>query len=96
MVLKPVACKITNATQTGGLLSDVFLHLVPHAFMGEHSGPGVHFVMVEEKRNIIIGWVLLLLHLRNELYADTLMQPGHICGLRIVLHHGEDSPCSGW
>lgn len=40
---------------SGGLLSDVFLHLVPHAFMGEHSGEGVHFIMVEEKRNIIIG-----------------------------------------
>lgn len=41
--------------QTGGLLSDVFLHLVPHAFMGEHQDGGVHFVMVEEKRNILIG-----------------------------------------
>jgi zinc transporter 7 len=41
--------------QTGGLLSDVFLHLVPHSFMGEHQDPGVHFVMVEEKRNILIG-----------------------------------------
>lgn len=43
--------------QTGGLLSDVFLHLVPHSFMGEHQDPGVHFVMVEEKRNILIGCV---------------------------------------
>lgn len=41
--------------QTGGLLSDVFLHLVPHSFMGEHQGGGVHFVMVEEKRNILVG-----------------------------------------
>ncbi|KZV73111.1 ZIP-like iron-zinc transporter [Peniophora sp. CONT] len=44
-----------TAFATGGLLSDVFLHLVPHSFMGEHSGHGVHFVMVEEKRNILIG-----------------------------------------
>ncbi|KAJ6624026.1 Zinc/iron permease [Mycena sp. CBHHK59/15] len=44
-----------TAFATGGLLSDVFLHLVPHSFMGEHQGPGVHFVMVEEKRNILIG-----------------------------------------
>ncbi|KAI0733643.1 Zinc/iron permease [Fomitopsis betulina] len=44
-----------TAFATGGLLSDVFLHLVPHAFMGEHQGGGVHFVMVEEKRNILIG-----------------------------------------
>ncbi|EIW83993.1 ZIP-like iron-zinc transporter [Coniophora puteana RWD-64-598 SS2] len=44
-----------TAFATGGLLSDVFLHLVPHAFMGEHQEPGAHFVMVEEKRNILIG-----------------------------------------
>jgi len=42
-----------TAFATGGLLSDVFLHLVPHSFMGEHHG--VHFLMVEDKRNIIIG-----------------------------------------
>jgi len=44
-----------TAFATGGLLSDVFLHLVPHSFMGEHQGSGVHFIMVEEKRNILIG-----------------------------------------
>ena len=41
--------------QTGGLLSDVFLHLVPHSFMGEHQDNSAHFVMVEEKRNILVG-----------------------------------------
>jgi hypothetical protein len=51
--------------QTGGLLSDVFLHLIPHAFMGEHQGAGVHFVMVEEKRNILIGYMPLLFHARK-------------------------------
>ncbi|OBZ72051.1 Histidine-rich membrane protein KE4 1 [Grifola frondosa] len=44
-----------TAFATGGLLSDVFLHLVPHSFMGEHQDGGVHFVMVEEKRNILVG-----------------------------------------
>ncbi|KAJ7285253.1 Zinc/iron permease [Mycena rebaudengoi] len=48
-----------TAFATGGLLSDVFLHLVPHSFMGEHQdgGDGVHLhlVVVEEKRNILIG-----------------------------------------
>jgi zinc transporter 7 len=43
--------------KAGGLLSDVLLHLVPHSFMGEHQDPGAHFVMVEEKRNILIGSV---------------------------------------
>ncbi|KAJ7769049.1 ZIP-like iron-zinc transporter [Mycena olivaceomarginata] len=44
-----------TAFATGGLLSDVFLHLVPHSFMGEHQGDGIHLVVVEEKRNILIG-----------------------------------------
>ncbi|KIY65158.1 ZIP-like iron-zinc transporter [Cylindrobasidium torrendii FP15055 ss-10] len=44
-----------TAFATGGLLSDVFLHLVPHSFMGEHQDKGAHVVMVEEKRNILIG-----------------------------------------
>ncbi|EIN04062.1 ZIP-like iron-zinc transporter [Punctularia strigosozonata HHB-11173 SS5] len=46
-----------TAFATGGLLSDVFLHLVPHSFMGEPSegDDGVRFVMVEEKRNILVG-----------------------------------------
>jgi zinc transporter 7 len=47
---------LTFHIKTGGLLSDVFLHLVPHSFMGEHQDSGVHFVMVEEKRNILIGF----------------------------------------
>ncbi|KAH8995008.1 ZIP-like iron-zinc transporter [Lactarius akahatsu] len=44
-----------TAFATGGLLSDVFLHLVPHCFLGEHQDETVHFVMVEEKRNILVG-----------------------------------------
>lgn len=35
---------------TGGLLGDVFLHLVPHAFFGVGRS-----LVVEEKRNIVIG-----------------------------------------
>ncbi|KAJ7745764.1 ZIP-like iron-zinc transporter [Mycena metata] len=49
-----------TAFATGGLLSDVFLHLVPHSFMGEHQDPGVAFVMVEEKRNILIGLAIFV------------------------------------
>ncbi|KAA1467589.1 ZIP-like iron-zinc transporter [Dentipellis sp. KUC8613] len=49
-----------TAFATGGLLSDVFLHLVPHAFMGEHQDGSVHFVMVEEKRNILIGLAIFV------------------------------------
>ncbi|KAK7463403.1 hypothetical protein VKT23_006757 [Stygiomarasmius scandens] len=49
-----------TAFATGGLLSDVFLHLVPHSFMGEHQDSGAHFVMVEEKRNILVGLGIFL------------------------------------
>ncbi|KAJ7261763.1 ZIP zinc transporter-domain-containing protein [Mycena haematopus] len=49
-----------TAFATGGLLSDVFLHLIPHSFMGEHQGEGVHFLIVEEKRNIIIGLAIFV------------------------------------
>lgn len=52
--------------QTGGLLSDVMLHLVPHSFMGEFTDDGVHFLMVEEKRNILIGSVS---HFATHTYA---------------------------
>ncbi|OAX42169.1 ZIP-like iron-zinc transporter [Rhizopogon vinicolor AM-OR11-026] len=58
--IHPDTLNTMTAFATGGLLSDVFLHLVPHAFMGEHQDPGAHFVMVEEKRNILIGLAIFV------------------------------------
>ena len=49
------------AFSTGGLLGDVFLHLIPETFL---SSPNVQnsleaeFIMVEEKRNVILGLAL--------------------------------------
>jgi len=43
------------AFATGGLLGDVFLHLVPHSFFGEGEGEAGRTVLVEGKRNIVIG-----------------------------------------
>jgi zinc transporter 7 len=43
------------AFATGGLLGDVFLHLVPHAFFGEENGAHGRSVVIEERRNIVIG-----------------------------------------
>jgi zinc transporter 7 len=55
----------------GGLLGDVFFHLIPHAFMGGQSEDpaaaaaglfdpeGVRLILVEEKRNVIIGVSLM-------------------------------------
>lgn len=44
------------AFATGGLLGDVFLHLVPHSFFGG-DGEDCHgrTIQVDEKRNIVIG-----------------------------------------
>ncbi|EJD38026.1 Zip-domain-containing protein [Auricularia subglabra TFB-10046 SS5] len=39
----------------GNVILDVFLHLVPHSFTGETPDAGARFVLVEEKRNILIG-----------------------------------------
>jgi zinc transporter 7 len=60
------------AFATGGLLGDVFFHLIPHAFMGAVGEDpataaaglvdpeAVRVIMVEEKRNVIIGVCLLV------------------------------------
>ncbi|KAH9994767.1 ZIP zinc transporter-domain-containing protein [Russula vinacea] len=61
---------VMTAFATGGLLSDVFLHLVPHSFFGEHQDGAVHFVMVEEKRHILVGhfhWVFGLFMMEKTL-----------------------------
>src|SRR3954454_8967345 len=42
------------AFAVGGLLGDVFLHLLPHAFMGEHHDSHAAIV-VDEKKNVVIG-----------------------------------------
>ncbi|EJU04886.1 Zinc/iron permease [Dacryopinax primogenitus] len=53
--ISPSTLNVMSAFATGGLLSDVMLHLVPHSFMGEHTDDGVHLLMIEERRNILIG-----------------------------------------
>ncbi|CAJ0847398.1 2609_t:CDS:2 [Entrophospora sp. SA101] len=44
----------------GGLLGDVFLHLIPHSFLGEDNDDQVHFVKVDEQKNIIIGLAIFI------------------------------------
>ncbi|KZT73638.1 Zinc/iron permease [Daedalea quercina L-15889] len=82
-----------TAFATGGLLSDVFLHLVPHSFMGEHQGGGVHFVMVEEKRNILIGLGIFVGFASFFLMEKTLRvlgsEDGHDTGHSHSHSHGE-------
>lgn len=39
----------------GGLLGDVFLHLLPQTFLGESGSEGAKFVLVDDHRNTILG-----------------------------------------
>ncbi|KAK8865650.1 hypothetical protein IAR55_000795 [Kwoniella newhampshirensis] len=59
--LDPTSLNTMIAFATGGLLGDVFLHLVPHSFFGEnHDESGSRTMIVEEKRNIVIGGAIFL------------------------------------
>lgn len=54
--IRPSSLKIMVAFAVGGLLGDVFLHLLPQVFFGEEGGAGLRFVPVDEKRNIVLGF----------------------------------------
>lgn len=54
--IRPSSLKVMVAFAVGGLLGDVFLHLLPQVFFGEEGGSGLRFVPVDEKRNIILGF----------------------------------------
>ncbi|CAG8457871.1 10199_t:CDS:2 [Paraglomus brasilianum] len=55
--IQPPSLNTLVSFAVGGLLGDVFLHLLPQSFMGETSDDDVHFVMIDEKRNVVIGTV---------------------------------------
>ncbi|KAG0166466.1 hypothetical protein DFQ28_011537 [Apophysomyces sp. BC1034] len=48
------ALNILVSFAVGGLLGDVFLHLLPHAFLGEHAEEHVA-VVVDNHKNVLIG-----------------------------------------
>ncbi|KAF9428032.1 hypothetical protein BGZ94_003557 [Podila epigama] len=51
--IKPESLNTLVAFAVGGLLGDVFLHLLPHSFLGEsHEGDSV---AVSETRNVVVG-----------------------------------------
>lgn len=54
--IRPSSLKVMVAFAVGGLLGDVFLHLLPQVFFGEEGGSGLRFVPVDEKRNIVLGF----------------------------------------
>ncbi|CAG8589371.1 uncharacterized protein OCT59_019801 [Rhizophagus irregularis] len=53
--IQPSSLNSLVSFAVGGLLGDVFLHLLPHSFLGENNDDEVHFVQVEERKNVVIG-----------------------------------------
>ncbi|CAO3612093.1 unnamed protein product [Cunninghamella echinulata] len=53
------ALNVLVSFAVGGLLGDVFLHLLPHAFLGEHEEGHSHshsaVVEIDNKKNVLIG-----------------------------------------
>jgi solute carrier family 39 (zinc transporter), member 7 len=48
------------AFAVGGLLGDTLFHLLPEIFLGEDSPEHVRFVMVEPKRNLLLGLAIMV------------------------------------
>ncbi|KAK9479529.1 ZIP zinc transporter-domain-containing protein [Lipomyces japonicus] len=54
--IDPSSLSILVSFAVGGLLGDVFFHLLPQTFLGEsHDSDHVSFVLVEEHRNSLLG-----------------------------------------
>ncbi|KAF3189041.1 hypothetical protein TWF788_011169 [Orbilia oligospora] len=58
--IDPASLTVMVAFAVGGLLGDVFFHLMPQTFMGEVHEERVRFVMVEEKRNTLLGLAIMV------------------------------------
>ncbi|EPS43773.1 hypothetical protein H072_2238 [Dactylellina haptotyla CBS 200.50] len=58
--IDPSSLTVMVAFAVGGLLGDVFFHLMPQTFMGEAHDGRVRFVMVEEKRNTLLGLAIMI------------------------------------
>lgn len=57
--IRPESLSSLVAFGVGGLLGDVFFHLLPETFLGE-SAEGLAFVLVDTKRNSLLGLAIFL------------------------------------
>jgi zinc transporter 7 len=53
--MRPSSLSILVSFAVGGLLGDVFLHLIPQTFFGDVHDGHARFVFVDEKRNAVLG-----------------------------------------
>jgi zinc transporter 7 len=58
--IDPSSLSVMVAFAVGGLLGDTLFHLLPEIFLGEDSPEHVRFVMVEPKRNLLLGLAIMI------------------------------------
>lgn len=57
-IVNPTALAVMVGFAVGGLLGDVFMHLLPHTFLGDAHDGGVRFVLVDERRATVLGMAI--------------------------------------
>jgi zinc transporter 7 len=58
--IDPSSLSVMVAFAVGGLMGDTLFHLLPEIFLGEDSPQHVRFVLVEPKRNMLLGVAILV------------------------------------
>ena len=58
--IDPASLNIMVAFAVGGLLGDTLFHLLPEIFLGEDEIDKVKFVLLEPKRNLLLGCAILV------------------------------------
>src|ERR1700709_1173523 len=58
--IDPSSLSVMVAFAVGGLLGDTLFHLLPEIFLGEDSPEHVRFVMVEPRKNLLLGVAILI------------------------------------
>jgi zinc transporter 7 len=58
--IDPSSLSVMVAFAVGGLLGDTLFHLLPEIFLGEDSIEHVRFIMVEPKKNLLLGLAILV------------------------------------
>ncbi|ROT40655.1 Zip-domain-containing protein [Sodiomyces alkalinus F11] len=58
--IDPASLSVMVAFAVGGLLGDTLFHLLPEIFLGEDEPDHARFVLVEPKRNLLLGVAILV------------------------------------
>ncbi|KAI9473642.1 MAG: Zinc/iron permease [Benjaminiella poitrasii] len=87
------ALNVLVSFAVGGLLGDVFLHLLPHAFLGEKTEEH-SFVEIDNQKNVLIGTGLFV-GLFFFFFMDKMMRVVNGGSGHDHQHHHEEQPASG-